>query len=110
MSDSPSVEIDDDLTQRELDAAMTGTPDLGASSEESPVSEAIPSDKVLQSLSFAAADSTNQRIAETVSEEPGASSDQPATDAHQIEPYVQRLAEGLAQAIASGLSELVSCI
>ena len=105
-SDSPSVETDGNLRQRELDAAMTGTPDVGALSEESPVSEAIPSDKVLQSLSFASTGFTEQRIAEAVQEDPGTSSEQPATDEDQIEPYVQPLAEGLARAIASGLSEL----
>lgn len=106
MSDSPSVETDGNLSQRELDAAMTGTPDLGALTEESPVSEAIPSDKVLQSLSIAATDFTEQSVAEPVREDRAASSERPATDSDQIEPYVQRLAEALARAIASGLLEL----
>ena len=105
-SDSQPVETDGNLSQRELDAAMTGTPDLGALSEKSPVSEAIPSDKVLQSLSFAATDFTEHGVAEPVHKEPSASSEQPATDSDEIEPYVKRLAEGLARAIASGLSEL----
>ncbi len=103
--ESPASKDDGDWSQREVDAAMTGTPDLNAAVTERPASDELSSNEVLQSLNFAAAGSAEKTAAEVAGEVPDAQSVEQSAQAGEIAPHVKMLADRLAQAIATTLSE-----